>query len=345
MATLRLARHAMATRFEIVLYGENPVALRAAGEEALNEIERLELQLSLFKPASEISRVNAGAAYAPVRVSPPVFRLLQRAQQLTRETDGAFDITIAPLMRCWGFLGGPGKRPEPAAIAEARDRVGMHRVHLDEASLTVRFEKPEMMIDLGAIGKGYAIDCAVECLLEAGVQNALIHGGTSTAYGIGSAPDSDTWQIAIPSPTTMKQKTAERLQALSVGPGQSGQPEAQAAEEKPFAVVGLRDSSLSVSAVWGKFFHSDGRNFGHIIDPRSGEPAALAVLSAVVTPSATDTDALSTALLTLGPEGHERIAALRPELRALVVAESGDVYDIRSKGIAIENAKDWSRAF
>ena len=339
MATLRLARHAMATRFEIVLYGDNPVSLRAAGEEALNEIERLEAQLSLFKPASEISRVNAGAAYAPVRVSPPVFRLLQRAQHLTRETDGAFDVTVAPLMQCWGFLGGPGKRPEPAAIAQARDRVGMHRVHLDEASLTVRFEKPEMMLDLGAIGKGYAIDCAVECLQDAGVQNALIHGGTSTAYGIGSAPDGNGWQIAIPSPATMKQKAAEQIQALTVVPCQPIQPKTQVVEEKPFAVVGLRDSSLSVSAVWGKFFHSDGRNFGHIIDPRTGEPAAVAVLSAVVSPSATETDALSTALLTVGPEGHQRIAGLRPELKALVVAESGDAYDIRTKGIAVEISK------
>lgn len=339
MATLRLARHAMATRFEIVLYGENPASLRAAGEEALNEIERLETQLSLFKPTSEISRVNAGAAYAPVRVSPPVFRLLERAQQLTKETDGAFDVTIAPLMRCWGFLGGPGERPEPAAVAEARQHVGMHHVHLDDASCTVRFEKPGMMLDLGAIGKGYALDCAVECLRDAGVHNALIHGGTSTAYGIGSAPDFDGWQIAIPSPVTMKQKTAERLQALGVGPSQPVQPETHVIEENPFAIVTLRDSSLSVSAVWGKFFHSDGRNFGHIIDPRSGEPVAVAVLSAVVSPSATDTDALSTALLILGPEGHERIAGLRPELKALVVAESGEAYDIRTKGIAIENAK------
>jgi FAD:protein FMN transferase len=299
----------------------------------------LEAQLSLFKPASEISRVNAGAAYAPVRVSPPVFRLLQRAQQISRETDGAFDITIAPLMQCWGFLGGPGKRPEPAAIAEARDRVGMHRVHLDEASRSVRFEKPGMMIDLGAIGKGYAIDCAVECLQEAGVQSALVHGGTSTAYGIGSAPDGNGWQIAIPSPATMKQKTEEQFQALSVAGRQQAPPKTQVVEEKPFAVVGLRDSSLSVSAVWGKFFHSEGRNFGHVIDPRSGEPTALAVLSAVVSASATETDALSTALLTLGPEGHPRITALRPELKALVVAERGDVYDIRTKGIRVENAR------
>jgi thiamine biosynthesis lipoprotein len=214
----------------------------------------------------------------------------------------------------------------------------MHRVYLDDASCTVRFEKPEMMIDLGAIGKGYAIDCAVECLQEAGVQSALIHGGTSTAYGIGSSPDSDGWQIAIPSPATMKQKTAERLQALGVGQSQPLQPETHTVEEKPFAVVSLRDSSLSVSAVWGKFFHSDGRNFGHIIDPRSGEPATLAVLSAVVSTSATDTDALSTALLTLGPEGHEHIAGLRPKLKALVVAESGEAYEIRTKGISIENA-------
>src|SRR5579863_5705402 len=103
MQPVALARNAMATRFEIVLHGEDPVRLRAAGEEALDEIGRIEGQLSLFRPSSEIARVNAGAAHGPVKVSPPVFRLLQHAARLSHETGGAFDVTIAPLMRCWGF--------------------------------------------------------------------------------------------------------------------------------------------------------------------------------------------------------------------------------------------------
>src|SRR5262245_50133967 len=102
--TVTLARHAMATRFELVLHGTDPVALRAAGEEALNEIERIEELLSLYRNTSEIAHINARAAREPVRVSPPVFRLLEQARQLSEETGGAFDITIAPLVRCWGFM-------------------------------------------------------------------------------------------------------------------------------------------------------------------------------------------------------------------------------------------------
>src|SRR5438132_1383179 len=112
MQVIQVARRAMNTRFEIVLHGENAAALRAAGEEALAEVERVEGQLSIFRSGSEIARVNARAAFEPVRVSPPVFALLQRAKELHDQCGGAFDITIAPLMRCWGLLGGTGQVPD-----------------------------------------------------------------------------------------------------------------------------------------------------------------------------------------------------------------------------------------
>ena len=185
MPTVTLARHAMATRFELVLVGNDPVALRAAGEEALDEIERLEAQLSLYRPTSEIAHLNAQAAVRPVCVEPGLFRLLQHAKRLSGETDGAFDITVAPLMRCWGFTGGTGQLPDPEALARAKAVVGMHLVELDEGNFTVRFAKPGMMLDLGAIGKGYALERAAALLLEAGVSNALLHGGTSTVCALG----------------------------------------------------------------------------------------------------------------------------------------------------------------
>src|SRR5512143_1465104 len=128
MPKVTLARNAMATRFEIVLHGENPVALRAAGEEALQEIERLEAQLSLFRPSSEIAHLNARASRERVQVTPLLFSLLQQAQVLTLETGGAFDITIAPLVRCWGFITGGGHRPSEDELAEIRELVGMRHV-------------------------------------------------------------------------------------------------------------------------------------------------------------------------------------------------------------------------
>src|ERR1044071_8161217 len=128
MALVTLARHAMATRFEIVLHGSDPVKLRAAAEEALDEIERLEGRLSLFRPTSEISRLNAGAARQPIRVTPELFALLQQAQKLHRETGGVFDITIAPLVRCWGFMHGNGRRPSEEELAEVRSHAGIDLV-------------------------------------------------------------------------------------------------------------------------------------------------------------------------------------------------------------------------
>jgi FAD:protein FMN transferase len=172
MTEVHAACHAMATRFEVVLHGENATALRAAADQAFHEIERLHAQLSLYSPSSEISFINAHAARRPVKVEPGLFRLLQLAQQIHRETGGAFDVTIAPLLRCWGFMGGSGALPRAEDLAEARHRVGMEHVVLDPGEFTIRFTREGMMIDLGSIGKGYALEVATEVLLEAGVQSA-----------------------------------------------------------------------------------------------------------------------------------------------------------------------------
>ena len=314
MQTVAVAVHAMATRFEIVLPGENPVALRAAGEEALAEIQRLEARLSLFRPDSEIARVNARAAREPVRVTPEVFYLLDHARRLSAETEGAFDITIAPLMRCWDFLGAHGALPSPEAIAAARECVGMHHVELEARDFTVRFARPGVMLDLGAIGKGYAVEQAMGLLREAGVTRALIHGGTSTAGAMGAPPDAAGWQVVVDRPTR----------------------DGRAKSETRLATVALKDEAMSVSAVWGKCFAAGGKIFGHEIDPRTGWPTRAAVLAAVVSTSATESDALSTALITSGLDGHATIARLRPGLRTLVVAPDAGGLRIAAHGLAWE---------
>ena len=311
MPVVTLARNAMATRFEVVLHGENPASLRGAGEEALAEIERLEAQLSLFRPTSEIAHLNARAAVEPVRVTPMLFALLQNAQKLSSETSGAFDITIAPLVRCWGFMGGSGQVPQPEDLAEARARVGMHLVHLDATELTVEFAREGVMLDLGAIGKGYAIGQAAAVLRDTGVETALLHGGTSTIYALGTPTDSAGWKVAIAKP-----RNRHKLPSLRIDPQANPEEDSTA-----FATIYLRDESLSVSAIWGKSFTSEGQVFGHIIDPRNGQPAQSGLLSAVVLPSATETDALSTALLTLGLQGYQQILSLRPGMRALIATE------------------------
>ncbi len=302
-----VARHAMATRFEIVLHGENPVALRAAGDEALDEIDRIEAQISLYRSGSEVARINAEAHRGAVRVTPSLFHLIERACELSRETNGAFDITIAPLVRCWGFMDGTGAMPEPAAIAEAQTSVGIEHVELDAAKLTVRFARPGMMLDFGAIGKGFAIDRAAELLREAGVSSALLHGGTSTSFAIGTQPDGSRWKIAVIAPT---HDTAA----------------------KPLAIVELQDESLSVSAIWGRSFRAGEKTYGHIINPRTGAPAENGFLSAVVLPTATETDALSTALLT-APELMPSLVSRCPGIRCVAVRGTVDAPQILSHGL------------
>lgn len=307
-----LARHAMATRFEIVLHGANPVSLRAAGEEALDEVDRIEALLSLYRPTSEIANVNARAAREAVRVSPEVFRLLERARELSAATGGAFDITVAPLVRCWGFMGGTGRMPEAVEIEAARARIGMRLVELNARDFTVRFAREGVMLDLGAIGKGYAIERAVELLHDAGVTSALLHGGTSTIHALGRLPDDAPWKIALEHPPRSTEDQPELL-----------------------ALVPLENEAMSVSAVWGRHFQSDGRHYGHVIDPRTGFPTEAAQMTAVVLGSATETDALSTALLTQGVDGIEPLHQLRSSARSLVIASGSWVPTISARGIEV----------
>ena len=307
---LTLARHAMATRFELVLHGNRPEVLRAAGEEALDEIERIENLLSLYRAHTEIAQLNARAAREWVRVSPPVFRLIEHARRLSEETGGAFDLTAGALVRCWGFQGGTGRKPSPEEIAAARTCVGMNFVEMNASASAVRFSRSGVSLDLGAIGKGYAIDRAVEMLREAGVTSALLHGGTSTTAAIGAPPDAATWNIAVDLPSSDASSPPSRL-----------------------AVVPLRDESLSVSAVWGRSFQSGDDRFGHVIDPRTGQPVQSALLAALVLPSATESDALSTALLLEGPAGFAALTQARPMARALVVIGTEGAPQIQRHGL------------
>ncbi|NBV21383.1 MAG: FAD:protein FMN transferase [Proteobacteria bacterium] len=323
MFTVTLARHAMATRFELVLHGGHEPGLRAAGEEALDEIERLENELSYFRATSQIFRLNQEAAQHPVRVAPWLFRLLQQAQRLTQETGGTFDITVAPLMRCWGFYTRERRVPDAAALAEARACVGMHLVELDEAAMTVRFTRAGVQLDLGSIGKGFAIERAGEFLREAGVTSALLHGGTSTVLAIGTPPDAPGWKIALEHPASQ----SEGIRNLQFAIRNSS---------APLATVSLRDESLSVSAIWGKSFTAADRSYGHVIDPRTGEPTQGALLAAVVLPSATESDALSTMLLTLGPDGLKNVMRLRPDMRALVAGEGAGPGSLRIEAVGFD---------
>jgi thiamine biosynthesis lipoprotein len=292
----------MGTRFEVLIEGLEPAQGRAAAEEALDQIEQLDAQLSAHRNTSEIFRLNTRGAREWVRLSPGVFKLLLQAHELTAATNGAFDITIGPLMKCWGFWRDTGSMPSTEAVEAARELVGIERVQFDSSNCAVRFEREGMMLDLGALGKGHALDQAAETLRELGVKHALLHGGTSTTCSLGRRVNGEEWRIAVEIPT------------LSL----EGAPKT-AAQVETFAI---EDSALSVSAPWGKSFVSDGRTYGHVIDPRTGTPQTGAMLAVVCSESAAETDAFSTALLTLNHDGMRLLRDLRPNARLLLVREN-----------------------
>jgi FAD:protein FMN transferase len=336
----------MATRFELLLDGDGEARLRAAGEEALATIERLEAQLSFYRATGDVGRINANAARQAVRVGAELFQLLVRARELNAATDGRFDITVGPLMRCWRFAGGDGAVPDAAALRAARQCVGMELVELDEARRAVRFARPGVEIDLGGIAKGYALEQAVAGLREAGVQRALLHGGTSSVYGMGAPAAGGEWKVAIEYPPLAAGGASPGRVALPprmVPTAGAAQPAAPAATPgNVLTVVALRDQALSVSAVRGRWFEEDGAEYGHVMDPALGRPVTGALLAAVVCDSATDADALATALLALGPSAAGAQAGRRVAADTLVVARGvGDhPYAVRSDGIDV---LPWSR--
>jgi thiamine biosynthesis lipoprotein len=281
---VRLALNAMATRFEVVLAGAGESKLRAVGEAALAEIEDTAQRLSAFDRGSLLSLINDRAARHAVSVDDDLLDLLTDCARVTRQTDGAFDITVGPLMRDWGFR---DRTPTDRAARE-RPPVGMDDVELDAAARTVRFRRPGMSIDLGGVGKGEGLDAAARVVREHGVPLALLHGGTSTVVAIG-APDGERgWSVAL-------------------------------AGTEPALAVTLRDASLSVSAPHGRTVDVGSGQVGHVIDPIRGAPATGVRLAAVVGPRARTTDAWSTALVVLG----RRPPSIPAELTTLIVYDDG----------------------
>jgi thiamine biosynthesis lipoprotein len=293
---LRLGRVAMGSQFEVIVRGERSDwhDLVAAAAEALDEAERLEQQLSHYVPTSDICDLNARAGGEPVRVEPHLFRLLQRAEALSRDTEGAFDITAGPLVQCWGFFRGEGRIPDPRELGNALNLVGMKNVELDEESQTVRFRREGVQLHLGAIGKGYAVERAGQVLRGLGVPGALVHGGYSSIEAVGLGPGDEPWQVGLKDPL----RDRERL-----------------------AAVGLENCALSTSGSTGDFFLVDGRRLCHILDPRTGWPVEGMLSASVIAPSGTESDALATAVFILGPEGARRCLATRPETAAVLIPE------------------------
>ena len=265
LVRLEKSSEAMGSTFSIVTYGGDRATLESAADAAFGEAERLDRMLSNYRPDSEWSEVNRSAGLQPVRLSTELFQLLTDCLRYSQQSFGAFDITVGPLMKVWGFYRGEGELPQPSDIHDALARIGYRHVRLNPEARTIQFDRQGIELDPGGIGKGYAVDRMVEVLRGKGVEIALVSAAGSSIYGLGTPPDEPQgWRIAIRAPGHAKQSAAE---------------------------VFLKNASLSTSGSYEKFFRVEGRRYSHIMDPRTGYPAQGTSSVSVIAPRTIDSEA------------------------------------------------------
>ncbi len=264
---------AMGSTYSVVIYGYDRNQMVAAMEAAFDEVRRIDHLLSNYRLNSELSEINRFAAERPVKVTPEVFRLLSKCIEISRESEGAFDISVGPLMKVWGFYRGRGRLPSKDEVAQALKKTGYQKIQLDAENRTVRFTEAGVELDPGGIGKGYAVDRMVEILKENGITSALVTAGGSSIYGLGDPNNGKGWEVKIRDPKNPRKTVAE---------------------------VYLRNESLSTSGNYEKFFEAEGKIYSHIMDPRTGYPASGVLAVSVIAPKTLDSEAWTKPYFILG---------------------------------------------
>lgn len=283
---------AMGTYVNVTIVTADSAGSLADAQAAHAAVRLVDSLMSNWTTTSEVARVNGVADSIPTRVEPHVFDVLARSLAIWRDSDGAFDITVEPLVRAWGFLGGPRRIPSAAEQREAFSKVGAKDVALDSAARTVRFRRRGMRVDLGGIAKGYAVDLAMQALRARGVRDALVDA-SGNMMSVGHPVSSPQWRIGLRDPH-------DKLGF--------------------FARVGLQGDAISTSANYEQFVAKDGKRYGHILDPRTGRPAEGLLAVTVVASDATTTDAWDTPLYVLGLEAARKKAIERTDIAAILVA-------------------------
>jgi FAD:protein FMN transferase len=285
---LRFSHHAMATVFEVFIQAEDSVYAQQAAHEAFQEVDRLEQELSRYIPNSDISCLNALAPSGEMLLGPEAFDCLKQALRYSTETGGAFDVTVGSLVDCLLTRDKQLRMPPPERVRQAQERTGMHHLLLDESEQSVKVLNVVPKVDLGAIGKGYAVDRMIALLKEWDIGNVLVHGGTSSVYAYGTIPGHKGWPVTLSNPNSPEVELA-RLELANFGLGGSGV--------------------------------KKGR---HIIDPRTATPVAGGRAAWVLAEDATRADAISTACMVMTKEEITEFSAAHPKVQVLLVESCGE---------------------
>jgi thiamine biosynthesis lipoprotein len=286
-------RYAMGTVFEIVAYSDSAARATSAVDQALDEVVRLDKVLSNFKPESDLSRMNREAHFHAVKIPADLYTVIETSLVYSRLSNGEFDVSVGPVVDLWKAALAGGATPTAADQAQARSCVGYQKIELIPPDQIV-FHSDCMRIDLGSIGKGYAVDRALAILRSNGIERAYIDAGGSTLYGMGTPPDHDGWLVHLRDPSN-------RLDPQ----------------------VKLIDNSVSTSEQTAASTLT-GDAPGHIVVPGSGKPLRTAYAVSVTAKSATASDALSTTLLLLGPQKGTALVSRLKDVTAIWVSADGE---------------------
>ena len=285
----------MGSYFEVRIPAATPGGFDLVNR-SLDVVDDLEARLTVYRDDSEVARLNATAHLGPVAVSAELFGLLETAVAIGRATGGAYDVASGALSLAWGFTRGPRRVPTPEELADALDRTGQRHLALDPERRTVAFDRTGVVINLGSIGKGFAVDRAADAIRSHWwPTSALIHGGRSSIYALGSPPGrfAGRWPVALHDPTD---------------------------PERSLGTIRIRERGMATSGATYQRFEQGDRTYGHLIDPRTGEPPEFGPASVtVLAPTAAEADALSTAFSLAGFDEANRFAADRPDIGAIFV--------------------------
>lgn len=278
----------MGMEVRLVLYAADDATARRAATAAFRRIAVLDSTLSSYRRSSALNRLNARAGGPPVPVSDPLFTVLQRAQRLARQSDGAFDVTVGPYVALWRRARATGRLPTDAALRQADARTGWQKLQLDASARTVRLRAGRMRLTLGGLAKGYILDAALATLAGEGIPRALVEAGGDVVVS-GPPPGTDGWRVQLPGD----------------------------APDGTARTVSLTHAAISTSGATEQFVEIGGTRYSHVIDPRTGLGLTHRLLVTIVADDGLTADGLATTVGILGAEaGRAFLATHYPDATA-----------------------------
>ncbi|MFO0795682.1 MAG: FAD:protein FMN transferase [Candidatus Brocadiaceae bacterium] len=296
---LKQTRMIMGTFAEVSIYSNDERLAGKAIDEALNEMERMDRIMSNYKSDSELSQINKIAPKLSTPCGAELLDVVEQSIYYSEMSGGAFDITVSPIVNLWGFFSGKERVPSDKEIEKILPAVSYKNIVINKGNDSkkpgaVSFKNPQTQIDLGAIGKGYAVDKALGVIKKYGIDNGCINLG-GNIYVLGVPPDKKGWKIGVQNPRK---------------------------KDEIMGYMELKDEATATSGDYERFFEVRGKRYSHIIDPRTGRPVSSGTIATtIVAPTGTQVDALSTSVFVLGPEKGLNLIKKIPGAEAMIVYE------------------------